>query len=192
MSEVIQEAFTGGDVMRRILSALGTLLVVLAGCSSLSVKVDYDKEADFQAYKTYAWAERDVPEDALADNPLVRKRVQTAVDKTLRSKGYSLSEPGRADFMVFAHAGIKDRMRIQDYGPYGWYDPWWGPYGGRMDVRYYEEGTLVIDVVDAGRKELVWRGMGTGIVKHYATPEKMQQHIDEDVTKILSDFPPTR
>ena len=48
--------------MRRILSALGPALVVLAGCSSLSVNVDYDKEVDFQGYRTYAWAERDVPD----------------------------------------------------------------------------------------------------------------------------------
>ena len=176
--------------MRRILSVLGTLLIILGGCSSLAVKVDYDKDVDFQTYRTYAWVERDIPDDALTKNPLVKKRVQAAVDKVLHSKGYSMSEPDRADFMVFAHAGVKERMRIQDYGPYGWYDPWWGPYGGRMDVTYYEEGTLFIDMVDAARKELVWRGTGTGIVKTYARPERMQQDIDEDVSKILSAFPP--
>jgi hypothetical protein len=178
--------------MQRISTALGILLVVLASCSSVSVKYDYDREVDFQKYKTYAWTERDIPDDALARNPLVKKRVRLAVDETLRSQGYSLTERDQADFVVVIHAGVKERMRVQDYGRYGWYDPWWGPYGGRVEVSYYEEGTLVIDVMDAKEEELVWRGVGTGIVKKYAKPEKMQQDIDEDVTKILSNFPPER
>ncbi len=176
--------------MQRIAPVLCILVLVLASCSSLSVKTDYDRDVDFQNYESYAWSDREVPEDALAQNPLVKRRVQEAVDKTLRAKGYSLVEEEEADFVVVVHAGVKERIRVQDWGRYGWYDPWWGPYGGRVEVSHYEEGTLVIDVVDAEQEELVWRGMGTGIVKRRVNPEKMQQEINEDVEKILSDFPP--
>ncbi len=175
--------------MQRISLVLGILVFFLSSCSSVSVKTDYDREIDFQKYKTYAWTEREVPDDALAQNPLVKRRVQTAVNATLRSKGYSLVEREQADFVVVIHAGIKERMRVQDYGRYGWYDPWWGPYGGRVEVSYYEEGTLVVDIVDAQKEELVWRGMGTGIVKKRVDPDKMQKDIDEDVRAILADFP---
>lgn len=176
--------------MRRVTLSLAILLIILASCSSFSVKHDYDRETDFQQYKTYAWSEQEIPGDVLAKNPLVKKRLKIAVDETLRSKGYSLIELDKADFVVVTHAGIKERMRVENWGRYGWYDPWWGPYGGRVDVSYYEEGTLVIDIVDAKEKELVWRGMGTGIVKRYAKPEKMQKDIDQDVTRILAAFPP--
>jgi len=175
---------------RRLSCLLGVMLVVLAACSSVSVKHDYDTETDFSKYRNYAWMDREIPGDELAKNPLIKKRVQVAVDATLASKGYTLTEFEKADFVVVIHAGIKERMRIQDWGRYGWYDPWWGPYGGRVDVSYYEEGTLVVDIIDAKAKELVWRGMGTGIVKAYSKPEKMQKAMDEDVTKILSAFPP--
>lgn len=178
--------------MKRAGSALVMLLLVLAGCSTLSVRYDYDREADFGKYRTFAWSEQEVPGDELARNPLIQKRVRSAVDETLASKGYTLSEFDQADFIVAVHAGIKERMRVQDWGRYGWYHPWWGPYGGRVDVRYYEEGTLVIDIVDAKKKELVWRGTGTGIVKRYARPEKIQKDIDQDVTRILAAFPPGR
>jgi hypothetical protein len=178
--------------MQRLSIGLGILLLVLASCSSVSVKYDYDKATDFHTYKTYAWSAREIPHDALAQNPLMKKRVRLAVDETLGAMGYSLTEQDQADFVVVIHAGVKERMRVQDYGRYGWYDPWWGPWGGRVEVSYYEEGTLVIDVVDAEKKELVWRGMGTGIVRKYAKPEKMQKDIDEDVTKILANFPPER
>lgn len=176
--------------MRRFVCVLFFVLALPAGCSSLSVKHDYDREVDFTKYRNYGWMEKEMPGDELETNPLIKKRVHTAVDATLASKGYKLTPPDEADFVVVIHAAIKERMRIQDWGRYGWYDPWWGPYGGRVDVSYYEEGTLVIDIVDAREKELVWRGSGTGIVKAYAHPEKMQKDLDRDVARILAPFPP--
>jgi hypothetical protein len=176
--------------MKRFACLLGILPVVLTSCASVMVKHDYDREADFTKYRNYAWMDQSVPGDELAKNPLVKKRVQSAVDATLASRGYTLTEVEKADFVVVVHAGVKERMRIQDWGRYGWYDPWWGPYGGRVDVSYYEEGTLVIDVVDAEAKDLVWRGMGTGIMREYSKPEQRQKAIDRDVAKILAAFPP--
>jgi hypothetical protein len=78
------------------------------------------------------------------------------------------------------------------YRGYGWYDPWWGPYGGSTHVSYYEEGSLVIDVIDWTEKELSWRGVGTGVVKDRSSddPEEMQEEINLIVAKILADFPP--
>ena len=178
--------------MKMLSCLLGMMLVLLAGCSTVSVTQDYDPQRDFTKYKKYAWMDQAIPGDALANNPLIRNRTKVAVDAALTSKGYTLTDLDKADFVVVIHAGIKERMRIQDWGRYGWYDPWWGPYGGHVDVSYYEEGTLVIDIVDAEDKEMVWRGMGTGIVKQYADPEKMQKDIDQDVNKILADFPPDK
>jgi len=52
------------------------------------------------------------------------------------------------------------------------------------------EGTLVIDIVDKAKKELIWRGLGTGVVQNYSDHEKLQASIDEYVRKILNNFPP--
>ena len=57
-------------------------------------------------------------------------------------------------------------------------------------MSYYTEGTLVIDLVDAEKKEMVWRGMGTGIVKRYKNPEDAQRNIDKIVDRIMQGFPP--
>jgi hypothetical protein len=77
------------------------------------------------------------------------------------------------------------------YGGYGgWYDPWWGPYGGSTHVSYYEEATLVIDIVAWEQKELAWRGMATGTVKEHKTPESMQKRIDGIIAKIFANYPP--
>ena len=171
--------------------AVGLLLMMLAACASVSVKTDFDAAVDFSKLKSYAWDNHQPsPDDALAKNPLVRKRVKQAIDRSLEAKGFDLTTQAEADFVVVTHAGVKERMQITNWGRYGWYDPWWGPYGGSVDVSYYQYGTLVIDIVDQRKKELIWRGLGTGIVRETETPEQSQEIIDETVDKILADFPP--
>ena len=131
-------------------------LIGFIGCSSLNVTTDYDPSQDFSGYKTYRWATTKElnPNDALAQAPLIKKRVMAGVDKVLQAKGYVLAgKDVEPDFVVMAHAGTKEKMQIYNtgfgYGRYGgWYDPWWGPYGGSTHVSYYEEGSLVLDIVD--------------------------------------------
>jgi len=170
------------------------LFALLTACSTITVHSDYDHSYDFSKYKTYRWSvESELNRrDALKRNPLVYKRVVSAIDKDLQSKGYTKKEVGEADFVVVAHAGIKEKMQLDQYGGgrYGWYHPWWGPYGGYTNISYYKEGTLVIDLVDFQNKELAWRGTGTDVIKDYKDGEKMQKDIDAAVAKILANFPP--
>jgi hypothetical protein len=135
------------------------LAVTLLSCSSVSYKSDFDQSTDFSKYKKYKWFAGEQPDDELSKNPLVKKRIHESVDKVLKQKGFSPVEGDDADFVVVIHGGTKERMQIYNTGGIGWYDPWWGAYGGRTDVSYSEEGTLIIDMVDAEKKELSWRGM---------------------------------
>jgi len=174
------------------------LLLAFVVCSSLTVTTDFDPSQDFSKYKTYRWATtKEVnPNDELAKNPLIRKRVVAAIDKALQSKGFAITE-SEPDFVVMIIGGTKEKMQVTNtggvygYGRYGgWYDPWWGPYGGSTHVSYYEEGSLVIDIVDWNQKELSWRGIGTGVVKEYSSQEEQQEALDKICAKILADFPP--
>ena len=165
-------------------------IIFAASCSSVSVKFDYDPAIDFSKFKTFGWKDVEIPNDALSKNPLLAKRVKEAVIKELEAKGYTYSESEKVDFAVVAHAGTKDRMQVTDWGSYGWYSPWWGPYGGRVDVSQYTEGTLVIDIVDMQEREMAWRGLATGTVDESTNPERAQARIDNIVSQILANFPP--
>ncbi len=181
-------------------------LLILAGCSTYSVVTDYDNSFPFASYKIYHWADDPIAKSSsnvLASNPLVLKRIKNAVDRELATKGYVLNNNGPVDFTLSVYAGVQERERYNyppmdfsyHHGYYhnrfghnrlGIYDPyWWGPY-----VTYYEEGTLVIDVMDQKSNELAWRGIAQGILKHYDTGKEMQQDIDGAVTKMLAGFPP--
>jgi len=183
--------------MLRILG-VSIIVMLLGACSTMSVVSDYDTNADFSAYSTYRWPDKSEgirKGDMLVENPLIYKRVQAAVEKELSAMGYSLRTREGADLIVHVHAGIR-KLKTYEHRPGvefslggGWYRPWWGPYGGYTYVSYYEEGSLVIDLIDARTRDLVWRGMATDIVREYSTPEKMQQDIDKAVGKILSRFP---
>ncbi len=173
-------------------------LAILAGCSSIEVKTDYDPDVDFSKYKTYAWVgENGVMEGSeLGDYPLVAKRVKESIDRDLKQRGFQLvDDVEKADFAIVIHAGKQEKMQVTNYGGYyGYYqyDPWWGPYGGYTDVSYYTEGTLVIDFVDVKTKELAWRGLGTKIVRNYSSPEEAQKGVDKIVDRILEAFPPAK
>lgn len=188
----------GETNMQNVTRIIGTLLLIsLVGCSSVTVKSDYDPEYDFGKFKTYRWADASEinPNDELAKNPLILKRVQAAIDKELAAKGFELADSKEVDVVLLTHAGVKERTQIHQTGGghyRGWYDPYWGPYGGTTTVSQYEEGTLVIDIISWENKELAWRGMGTSILNDYSDPEKVTEVINNWVAKILAQFPPTK
>lgn len=173
----------------RLIWALAVLALAV-GCSSVSVKHDYDPGASFAAYKTYSWLP--VPTNgasnvkaALERNTLLDKRIRESVNQQLAAKDYA-AEDGNPDFMVVYHVGAQDRIDVTNWG-YG-YRGWYG--AGRVDVQQYVEGTLILDVIDAKTKQLVWRGSVTGAVDPDATPEKRAQRMNEAIAKMLADFPP--
>jgi hypothetical protein len=55
-----------------------------------------------------------------------------------------------------------------------------------VEVRQYKQGTLIIDLIDASTKELVWRGVG----KSEITNEDREEQIKQVVSDILAKYPP--
>jgi hypothetical protein len=171
--------------------------LMMFACSSVTFKQDFDPEYDFTTFKTYRWASaKEInPQDELQKYPLVYKRVVAAVDKALAAKGMTKMEEGEPNVVVVAHAGSKEKMQVtQTGGGYyrGWYDPWWGPYGGSTHVSYYEEATLVVDIVSWESKELAWRGMATGTVKENQDADEQQERLDNIAVQMLKDYPPKK
>lgn len=168
------------------------ILTTSAGCSTVSVYTDYDESADFTKYKEYCWCYHNViPGDKLPLFPLIKKRVIAAVDMVMKSKGFSIADNSNADFFISVHAATKDKTKIQHSGPM-FYDPYWGAVGGHLSIDDYTEGTLYIDIIDAKTRNMIWRGVGTEVVKEYQNGNQMQQTINKMVKEILKDFPPLK
>ena len=122
-------------------------------------------------------------------------RVKRAVDSVLTARGFS--EGGTPDFMVGWHASIEGKMdvnTVNNYYGYGW-GRWYGPgYPGYSSttVREYDEGTIIIDMVDARAKELAWRGRGRGEIRPELDPAERERRITDAIAQILETFPPTK
>jgi hypothetical protein len=168
------------------------LLLIITGCSSISVTSDYDISADFSSYKTFYIYNGILKGSELETVPLVKKRVLDAIQNEMIKKGFTREDSSKAEMMVYAQSTTAEKMNVSSYG-YG-YGYGWGPYpyGRNIDVSYYTQGSLIIDFVDNKKDELIWRGIGTAVVQDRGTPKEKEQFINEAVAKILDQYPPTK
>lgn len=178
----------------RLLSVL-FIAAIAASCSSIRVSSDYDDRADFTAYKTYGFFKDGIDKADISD--LDKKRIMRAIDDEFTKKGYTKSD--KPDLLVNFFTKSRKEVNIGNYNNgwgwgYGWGwggGPWgWGWGGNYTSVRTDTEGTLYIDLVDPNKQELVWQGVGTGLLTQ--DRDKKQQLINEFVAKILTQFPPEK
>jgi len=170
-----------------------TLLLAL-GCASLPVETDYDPAFDFGGYQRFAWLAEKQPltGDVRLDNPRLHERLRQAIQQTLTASGFD-AEAGSADFRVGYHLSLQQRLDVTTLDSHYGYGPGasrWGYGPPETVVREYDEGTLVIDVVDSRSDRLVWRGSAFGRMSESATPEERQDRARAAVAMILERFPP--
>lgn len=173
------------------------MLALLSACTSVRVVTDYDRDADFATYKSYAFYKTGIDKAQISD--LDKKRILVAIDAELSSRG--LTKNKQPDMLVSIFTKENERVDVYNnsFG-FGWgwgwgfYNPWfWGPYGnfGGTNISTRTEGALYIDIIDAKTKELVWQGKGTGIVGSSKDIAKKEERIREFVSQILREYPPT-
>ena len=167
-------------------------LALTLGCGP-KVNFDYDKSADFSSLKTYAWHEGQ--QTIKEEDELGHKRVIAAVDQQMSAKGFRKVD-SNPDVYVTYNAEDKEQVRMDtSHMGYGYGDDWyWGGGGMGMGtsttrVRNYTQGTLIVDIWDAKKKQLVWRGTGSDTVSD--KPESNAKKIDKVVTNMFKKYPPT-
>jgi Domain of unknown function (DUF4136) len=159
---------------------------IAAACSSISANSDYDQSYDFSTLHNYAWAE--ISGDKQQADQISLKRVMDATDQALVSKGFTKTEPSQASFLVAIQTGKQQEQQYTTYGMGAW------RAGGMSTTteQTYDEGTLIIDIVDAQKKQLVWRGSANGTLDPSASTQKKTENTNEAVSKILANFPPQK
>ena len=171
-------------------------LLFLSSCVSVRVVSDYDKDANFNAYKTYAFYKTGIDRAHISD--LDKKRILKAIDAEMSSRGMVKAQDPDLLISIFT----KEREQVDVYnnywgGMYGWgwspyyyggYGPGWGWNSPSVSTR--TQGSLYIDLIDAKNKELVWQGKGIGTLNNTKNIEKKEERIREFVIEILQQYPP--
>lgn len=165
------------------------LVLLATPAFAQKVNTDFDKSADFSKYRTYAWIETKNP----AKSDLNHRRIIELVEQQLAAKGFQKATGGTPDVYVVYNAGLKERVSVQGYD-YGYGGMGWGRYGGGGMVRYDQyidlEGTLIVDLVDANRKEMVWRGTAVDTLSD--KPDKNVKKAQKALEKMFKKYPPQR
>lgn len=181
--------------MKRKLIYLPVMLLLLAvmSCSSVRVASDYDKNANFNEYKTFAFYKPGI--DKAEINDIDKKRILRAIETELMAKGFTKSD--NPDMLVSIFTKSQQRVDVYNnswgFGGWGWggwggFGPGWGWGWNQPSVSTSTEGTLYIDLIGANKKELVWQGMGTGYISK--NMEKKEERINEFVSKVMEKYPP--
>jgi uncharacterized protein DUF4136 len=179
---------------KSVAMTLGLTLLAAPVLLAQKTSYDYNKAANFSAFKTYAHKD-----GTKVGQPLIDDRIVAAIDAEMAAKGFTKSE-AKPDVYVVYHVAFDKQKDISTfssgygggYGPYGW---GWGGGGwaggtSTTQVRDILIGTLVIDIADAAKGELAWRGMGVKEVNTQANPEKRDKSINNAVKKIFKNYPP--
>jgi Domain of unknown function (DUF4136) len=180
-------------MLKRFGIAMAGLLAIPVLLTAQKVSYDFEKSTDFSSFKTYAHKD-----GTKVGQELIDDRIVAAIDAELAAKGLmkTVSNP---DVFVVYHVAFDKQKDISTfssgygggYGAYGW--GWGGGWAGgttTTQVRDILIGTLVIDLADAKKNQLAWRGMGVKEVDTQAKPEKRDKSINNAVKKIFKNYPP--
>lgn len=166
----------------------GVALALAGGARAQDVKVDYDKEANFGAIKTFS-----LKIGTSWGNPLSEKRVTDEITQALTEKGWKPAAEGQADAEVVLHGATQTKRSLNTFysgmGGYG-YRGWGGMGMGTATTTEseYTIGTLVVDVFGAKQKNLLWRGSASDELSD--KPEKNVKKLAKASDKLFKDFPP--
>lgn len=181
------------------LITLGIGLILAAGCAGQHVTTDYSPATSFSQYRTYALVS--APDSAAAQQ-LLDQRVSNAVQAQLDSKG--LTPTGRENADLFVGYGVVDKTHKQVYtyqdgwgwggGRWGWRYYRWGapwPMDSYRQVESYTDGTVVVNLIDAKTKKVVWQGQVADVLSlPVNNPVSATQQIDGAVAKMFAKYPP--
>jgi hypothetical protein len=176
---------------------LGLSLLLAAGCAGRQVSTDYSPATSFAQFRTFALV---MPPDS-ASQQLLDQRVRSAVQAQLARKGLTQTDRQHAD--LFVGYGMVDKTHREVYtyrdgwgwgGGWGWRYYRWGvawPTAAYRQVDTYTAGSVVVNLIDAKTKQVVWQGDVADVVRlPVGNPAHATQQVDMAVAKLFAKYPP--
>jgi len=126
------------------------LLITSCG-TTYHVTSDYQKGNDFQSYKSFNYLHHN-HNFPLGANPINQQRIEAAIEREFKNLGQVKSD--EPDLLVSWFIIIEN---VKDYHYYEqYYNRWLSIY--LREPYEYTKGTLVIDIIDKEKDEVIWHG----------------------------------
>ncbi len=175
------------------------IIIILQSCSSVNITSDWDREANFNDYKTFNILSRDSANQVII-NDFDWKRIKDAIITEMTARGYT-HQPDNGDLDVGIHILLQDKTDIRAYtdyyGGYGYGSYRWGygygPYGGMggstttITEYDYTQGTLILNIMDAKEKSLLYQGIAVGTVKEGNSDR--EKRVNKVMTQVFAPYP---
>jgi hypothetical protein len=170
-------------MQRKIFASVGIVLLLATASFAEQVKTDYDRSAKFSQYKTYSW------QKVQTQDPLWVDRIKEAVNAALTAKGWTPVESG-GDVAIVAMEITQNQQTLNTYyDNFGGRRRWGGGFGyATTTTDNYKVGTLVVDLIDAKTKKLIWRGSESDTLSDKS--DKNIKNLDKGAQKMFDHFPP--
>ena len=188
---------------RALAVAMSVALVAAGSHANAKIKVEVKRatNVDFSTIKTYQWLPSPPPTMQVAprvmrDPKVIQQELEpwilSTADRELASHGWKRVEAPPADVQMIyylAHGTGFNASNIGDYyqavtGYALVVPPYMAP---TASVTVYEEGTLIIDIVQD--RNAIWRGTATTTINRELNNAKRKEAVEDVVKKLIDKLP---
>ena len=167
---------------------LAVFIVLLTGCASVTKDIEIDTAVDpkvkLSGYKTYAWMGateilNDPNQNWETPDFDVAGDIKFLIDREMRKKSITLTQPENADLAVGFFVGIDmAQMKLKK-------DP-----NTKVEMlKNVPGGALVVVFIDTSTGYVVWVGKATADLKEGASDEVVRERLDYAVSQMFKKMP---
>lgn len=162
--------------------AILTWAVCLVGSLAMAqqVSVNYNHQANFSQYHTYAWGSNNT--NAIR-NSILAQVAQQDIESAMASKGLQkVEESQNPDLVLAASGGEHEQTSYNAWGMRGI-----GGGMGGISPQQNVDATMVVSLYDVKQKELVWRGIAENTLDNNGN--KNQKMVQKAIDKMFKQWP---
>ncbi|MEP6736967.1 MAG: DUF4136 domain-containing protein [Chryseolinea sp.] len=174
----------------RILIVVLFALLLLPACGPIKVYIDSDPDFEIARYGIYEWSNLHVDTSKVRSfygTPTFDSWMKKYVDSEMNKKGYRMSE-GKVKLQLHFHVILEDKKLVPTESYLYEGNALW--IRNATDPYYFEQGTLIIDMVDKQTSCLIWRSRGVALIEGIA-PDNLEHTLSKSVQKMLKSLPKT-
>ena len=144
------------------------------------VSVNYNHQASFSQYHTYAWGSNNKNE---IRNSILAQVAQQDIETAMQQKGLQkVQESQNPDLILTASGGEREQTSYNAWGMRGI-----GGGMGGISPQENVEATMVVSLYDAKQQSLVWRGIAQNTLNNNGN--KNQEMVQKAVEKMFKQWP---
>lgn len=165
------------------------VLFVFGTGLSRAQSITFANGISFLNYKTYKWVT--LPSTEQLDE-LTSNQLMGTIEVELGKKGLTRTQSDNPDLLLAYEIASGKGKELKNLAIGTTYGSNGGGGGTTGTVTTIHSGELALNMYDAAKKQLVWRGLIDNAIAADAKPDKKQKHMSAAIEKLLKHYPPEK